>query len=313
LGESERKTAAILELSEECVLIVDEAYSMDDQMFGKRALDTFVEKLQGEGIAVVMIGYENEMKQMFRNQNPGLSSRFDFAYALQFQDFSNSELLAIISECCRREEVAASIKVKVAAVQQLAKRRDAERNFGNARAANNLVADAIKRMYSRIKKARDRKEEAYEGLIIEDIEGEKSEFEKDPMKVLEDLQGDETEGWKRMLLDASDQIYVKKAEGKPLRGIVKNMIFVGPPGTGKTTVARKMASILYSLGMLATDNVVETSGANLTGQHVGTTKKIVEEKMQVRGLREQREHSRGLRALVHSRARCASTPAGLQH
>jgi hypothetical protein len=32
--------------------------------------------------------------------------------------------------------------------------------------------------------------------------------------------------------------------------------------------------------MLATDSVVETSGANLTGQHVGTTKKIVEEKMQ---------------------------------
>jgi hypothetical protein len=31
--------------------------------------------------------------------------------------------------------------------------------------------------------------------------------------------------------------------------------------------------------MLATDTVVETSGANLTGQHVGTTKKIVEEKM----------------------------------
>ncbi|GMI24408.1 hypothetical protein TeGR_g12431 [Tetraparma gracilis] len=280
IGESERKTAAILELAQENVLIVDEAYAMDDQMFGKRALDTFVEKLQGEGIAVVLIGYEAEMKAMFRNQNPGLSSRFDFAYAIQFQDFTNSELLAIIADCCRREEVSASIKVKVAAVQQLAKRRDAERHFGNARAANNLVSDAIKRMASRIKREKDSKEEAVEEfLTIRDIEGEKSEFEKNPLKVLEDLQGDQSEGWKKMLLDASDQIYVKKAEGKPLRGIVKNMIFIGPPGTGKTTVARKMASILYGLGMLATDTVVETSGANLTGQHVGTTKKIVEEKM----------------------------------
>jgi adenylate kinase family enzyme len=68
IGESERKTAAILELAQENVLIVDEAYAMDDQMFGKRALDTFVEKLQGEGIAVVLIGYEAEMKAMFRNQ-----------------------------------------------------------------------------------------------------------------------------------------------------------------------------------------------------------------------------------------------------
>jgi SpoVK/Ycf46/Vps4 family AAA+-type ATPase len=153
--------------------------------------------------------------------------------------------LAIVSDCCRREEVSASIACKVAAVSQLAKRRDAERSFGNARSANNLISDAIKRMNSRIKLEKDDKTNANKGAIkecltIADIEGEKSDFEKDPMKVLEDLQGDENEGWKKMLLDASDQIYVKKAEGKPLRGIVKNMIFVGPPGTGKTSVARKV-------------------------------------------------------------------------
>ena len=54
----------------------------------------------------------------------------------------------------------------------------------------------------------------------------------------------------------------------------------GSPGTGKTTVARKMGQILHAYGVLATDQVIVTSGQDLTGQYVGQTKKSVEEKMQ---------------------------------
>ena len=42
-------------------------------------------------------------------------------------------------------------------------------------------------------------------------------------------------------------------------------------GVGKTTVARKMGSVYYDMGVLASDEVVECSASDLVGQYVGQT------------------------------------------
>jgi len=56
--------------------------------------------------------------------------------------------------------------------------------------------------------------------------------------------------------------------------------FVGPPGTGKTTVARKLGEMLYELGLLATANFVEQSPGTLVGQYVGHAPKNVDDAME---------------------------------
>ncbi len=64
------------------MLIIDEAYNLNDQMYGKQALDTLVETVfnkPGDDIAVIMCGYEDKMAKMFREQNEGLASRFNAA------------------------------------------------------------------------------------------------------------------------------------------------------------------------------------------------------------------------------------------
>ena len=49
------------------------------------------------------------------------------------------------------------------------------------------------------------------------------------------------------------------------------MVFSGPPGTGKTTVARIVARIFQSLGVLGRGQLVETSKPDLVGSYVGQT------------------------------------------
>jgi SpoVK/Ycf46/Vps4 family AAA+-type ATPase len=54
-------------------------------------------------------------------------------------------------------------------------------------------------------------------------------------------------------------------------------VFCGPPGTGKTTVARIMGRLYRSLGLLAKGHVVETDRAGIVSDYVGHTAKQVDE------------------------------------
>jgi stage V sporulation protein K len=72
----------------------------------------------------------------------------------------------------------------------------------------------------------------------------------------------------------------RKQAGLPVSQPALHLIFLGNPGTGKTTVARILGRLLHQIGYLSRGHVVEVSEGELIGQYVGETPIKVFQKMQ---------------------------------
>jgi Cdc6-like AAA superfamily ATPase len=227
VGESQTRTSQILESSRGKVLIIDEAYALDDSLYGKQVLDTLVEKVQGgpsEDITVLLLGYEEQMVAMIRHQNPGLARRFPKDHAFYFDDYNDNELLEIINSNLKTSDVKASLEFCEKALDVLHTQK-CQANFGNAGAAELIVKGAILKATARLGLS-------FDVIVLEDIDIDdpgtaRADKDADPLAQLDGLY--RMEKVKDQLEKMQKTWSVSKEDGdeEPKLG---HFVFTGSPG-----------------------------------------------------------------------------------
>ena len=107
------------------------------------------------------------------------------------------------------------------------------------------------------------------------------EPEEDPMEKLDQLIGLTT--IKHDVKELTDFVRIqklRKEEGLKSVPVSLHLVFTGNPGTGKTTVARILASLYKQIGVLSQGQLVEVDRSGLVAGYVGQTAIKTQEKIQ---------------------------------
>ncbi|MEG0307536.1 MAG: AAA family ATPase [Clostridium sp.] len=283
VGETAQKTMSKVNSAMGGILFIDEAYAIardENDIFGIEAVDTIVKAVEDnrDNLVVILAGYTKEMES-FLNINSGLKSRFN--YNVEFEDYTSSELLEISKVIAKSNGYALDENLDDSLLELFeGKQIKGKNDSGNGRLARNIIEQAIANQSNRLAKLgeKDINEDEINKLTIGDFGLDKKEV----FNIQEELSrvvG--LENVKEFVRDLEKQLIAKekrKQVGVSIESSQSlNMIFIGNPGTGKTTVARLISNLMKNMGMLKSGKVVETDRSGLVGQYAGeTTKKTTE-------------------------------------
>lgn len=288
-GQSGIKAKEAIDKAMGGVLFVDEAYALKSDKgdgLGQEAVDVIVKAMTdyADDLVVIMAGYEYEMSK-FLESNSGLASRF--RYTFHFENYGADELTQIFNSYLIKQGFTIDEDALDLARGVFERERKAK-NFGNARFANNFAHDVIDRHIDKTYDSSDAGSVAH--IVATDIpvdsEGENCDELANsvvvelggPQASLDDLVGlgevkDELERLRKSLVFAKRVI----AKGADLGEANYHMLFLGNPGTGKTTVARIVADMLCEMGATKNCNLVEADRSTLIGEYRGqSTQKVSE-------------------------------------
>jgi SpoVK/Ycf46/Vps4 family AAA+-type ATPase len=279
-GQTAPKVNAAVDKAIGGILFIDEAYTLkrdslggEQDSFGQEAIDALLTRMENErgSFVVIAAGYPAEM-QRFIDSNPGLRSRFSDQWS--FDDYNEVELFEMFKNLALGKDVLLDEKIehefsKLAAVERQ------KPNFSNARWQRTLLENAQRRMASRL----SGEPTSSKSLLPMDLTDPPKHVEIS-QKALDQIREKlgNLVGLESVKEDVENLIAFqlvqqrRQAEGLPLLGNgIGHLVFAGPPGTGKTTIARLIGQFYKELGLLESGHCVETQRADLVAGFIGQT------------------------------------------
>ncbi|KSU67220.1 AAA family ATPase [Arthrobacter sp. NIO-1057] len=290
IGGTEEKTQAAIEEALGGVLFIDEAYSLasgGQNDFGPQAIDTLlkgIEDNQGQ-IVCIAAGYTDEMDG-FLKSNPGIPSRF--SSFIEFESYSPEELVDIAQIMSRKNDNSLSETAEVLLLQRLTEEELRggfdKSDWGNARTMRNLMSKSSEYRDLRVSDAQTLDLDSLSTISEEDVlaacddmgigrRGTTTERVEDVLAELDAKVGQPKLKAQVRSLCASVEAMQRRAElGQgPIAIDLPHLLFTGPPGTGKTTIARLLARLYRALGLLPSGHVIEVDRSGLVSGYVGQT------------------------------------------
>lgn len=245
------------------VFFIDEAYQLTSgaSAGGRAVLEFLLAEMENKTGLIVFIfaGYSKPMES-FMAQNPGIPSRIPYQFT--FADYNQQEFnQALGMKFARRfkgkeniEEGASGLFCRIVATR-LDRQRGIE-GFGNMRDLENRFSKICARQATRIRSERQN------GNRPDDFRFTRSDLiGPDPAAAMA-----ESGAWQELqemigLQMVKDQVkslsgmiqknYQRELAEKPPLQVALNRVFLGSPGTGKTTVAKIYGQVLADMGILS--------------------------------------------------------------
>ncbi|PTL38063.1 AAA family ATPase [Alkalicoccus saliphilus] len=286
IGRTEEQTRQAMDKARGGVFFVDEAYALfrEGKDFGKEAIDVMVKYMEDyrDDIVVILAGYTSDMEYFLTNANPGLRSRIRFTFT--FQNYTPEQLGNIVVRILLSNHYNIDKNVPIALQKAMVHMAEQGAVYGNARAARSLAEDIIDQLNIRIGKEFGKVDTLL--IVAEDVnnatganfhpneqEGMKGIQEK-ALKDIHSLIG--LKEIKEQVEELIKYVEVEKLHfehGLSLEKPRLHMTFEGPPGTGKTTVARILGEFFRSSGLLSTGQFIEANRSDFVAEYQGQTAK----------------------------------------